>query len=172
MTAVNYVRMSPGAAVSAVPSHLASSVSQAIPYSYVAGLYQFVMSCHFGCGIACEIEGGARYWVEVGFWCVTFFALLGLVVVEAVQNSPCWRNMRRKEVFRACRESFVPGGPAKAACRESFVPGGPAKAACRESFVPGGWPVGQVRWRAGRIPVLGVRVCPGPTSRARTGTYI
>ena len=158
MTAVNYVRMSPGAAVSAVPSHLASSVSQAIPYSYVAGLYQFVMSCHFSCGIACEIEGGARYWVEVGFWCVTFFALLGLVVVEAVQNSPCWRKMRRKEVFRACRESFVPGGPAKAACRESFV--------------PGGWPVGQVRWRAGRIPVLGVRVCPGPTSRARNGTYI
>lgn len=144
MTAVNYVRMSPGAAVSAVPSHLASSVSQAIPYSHVAGLYQFVMSCHFGCGIACEIEGGARYWVEVGFWCVTFFALLGLVVVEAVQNSPCWRKMRRKEVFRACRESFVPGG----------------------------WPVGQVWWRAGRIPVLGVRVCPGPTSRARTGTYI
>lgn len=158
MTAVNYVRMSPGAAVSAVPSHLASSVSQAIPYSHVAGLYQFVLSCHFGCGIACEIEGGARYWVEVGFWCVTFFALLGLVVVEAVQNSPCWRKMCRKEVFRACRESFVPGGPAKAACRESFV--------------PGGWPVGQVRWRAGRIPVLGVRVCPGPTSRARTGTYI
>lgn len=158
MTAVNYVRMSPGAAVSVVPSHLASSVSQAIPYSHSTVLCQFVMSCHFGCGIVCEIGGGARYWVEVGCWCVTFFALLGLAVVEAVQNSPCWRKMRRKEVFRACWESFVPGGSAKAVCRESFV--------------PGGRPVGQVRWRAGRTPVLGMRVCPGPTSRARTGTYI
>ena len=29
---------------------------------------------------------------------------------------------RPKEVFRACRESFVPGGPDGAACWESFVP--------------------------------------------------
>ena len=49
---------------------------------------------------------------EVGCWCVTFFALLGLVVVEAVQNSPCWLKVGRKGVFRACRESFVPGGAA------------------------------------------------------------
>ena len=55
--------------------------------------------------------GRARYWGEVGCWCVTFFALLGLVVVEAVQNSPCWLKVGRKGVFRACRESFVPGDP-------------------------------------------------------------
>ena len=57
--------------------------------------------------------------------CVTFFALLGLVVVEAVQNSPCIRKMAQNRCFMACRESFVPVSPAGAACRESFVPGGP-----------------------------------------------
>ena len=57
---------------------------------------------------------------------MTFFALLGLVVVEAVQNSPCWLKVGRKGVFRACRESFVPGGPDGAACWESFVPGDPS----------------------------------------------
>ena len=89
--------------------------------------------------------GRARYWGEVGCWCVTFFALLGLVVVEAVQNSPCWRKMRRKGVFRACRESFVPGGPAKGASWESFIPGDPSGSVCWESFVPA--PAsGQVLW--------------------------
>ena len=44
--------------------------------------------------------------------------------------------MRRRGVFRACRESFVPGGAAGAACWESFVPVSPAGGACRESFVP------------------------------------
>ena len=66
--------------------------------------------------------GGERWWGEVGCWCVTFFSLLGLVVVEAVQNSPCWRKMRRKWVFRACRESFVPVERVRPVCRESFVP--------------------------------------------------
>ena len=80
--------------------------------------------------------GRARYWGEVGCWCVTFFALLGLVVVEAVQNSPCWLKVGRKGVFRACRESFVPGGPDGAACWESFVPGDPSGSVCWESFVP------------------------------------
>ena len=77
--------------------------------------------------------------------CVTFFALPGLVVVEAVQNSPCWLKVGRKGVFRACRESFVPGGPAGAVSGESFVPGGPSGAACWESFVPVG-PAGAACW--------------------------
>ena len=55
-------------------------------------------------------------------WCVTFFSLCGVLVVKAIQNSPCWRKMRRKWVFRACWESFVPVGLAEAASRESFVP--------------------------------------------------
>ena len=59
-------------------------------------------------------------------WCVTFFSLCGVLVVKAIQNSPCWRKMRRKWVFRACRESFVPVGLAEAASRESFVPGAAA----------------------------------------------
>ena len=70
-------------------------------------------------------------------WCVTFFSLCGLLVVKAIQNSPCWCKMRRKWVFRACWESFVPVGLVEAASRESFVPVQRARAACRESFVPG-----------------------------------
>ena len=87
---------------------------------------------------------------------MTFFALLGLVVVEAVQNSPCWLKVGRKGVFRACRESFVPGGPYEAACWESFVPVGPSGAVCWESFVPGG-PYGAACWES---------FVPAPASRA------
>ena len=87
---------------------------------------------------------------------MTFFALLGLVVVEAVQNSPCWLKVGRKGVFRACRESFVPGGPYEAACWESFVPVGPYGAVCWESFVPGG-PYGAACWES---------FVPAPASRA------
>ena len=58
--------------------------SHAIPREHHAGVCQFVMLRHLCCGIACEIGGGAPWWGEVGCWCVTFFALLGLVVVEAV----------------------------------------------------------------------------------------
>ena len=88
-------------------------------------------------------------------WCVTFFSLCGLLVVKAIQNSPCWCKMRRKWVFRACWESFVPVGLAEAASRESFVPTPAPRAVqsspcsgktgqkgrfrvCWESFVPVG----------------------------------
>ena len=106
--------------------------------------------------------GRARYWGEVGCWCVTFFALLGLVVVEAVQNSPCWLKVGRKGVFRACRESFVPGGPDGAACWESFVPA-PASRAVQSS------PCVACYWRerekilpaCGKWAEIGVFVCVG-----------
>ena len=88
-------------------------------------------------------------------WCVTFFSLCGLLVVKAIQNSPCWCKMRRKWVFRACWESFVPVGLVEAASRESFVPTPAPRAVqsspcsgktgqkgrfrvCWESFVPVG----------------------------------
>ena len=61
--------------------------------------------------IACEIWRGARYWGEVGCWCVTFFALLVLLVAETVQSSPCVRKAGQNRRFGVCWESFVPGGP-------------------------------------------------------------
>ena len=93
---------------------------------------------------------------------MTFFALLGLVVVEAVQNSPCWLKVGRKGVFRACRESFVPGGPYGAACWESFVPA-PASRAVQSS------PCVACYWRerekilpaCGKWAEIGVFVCAG-----------
>ena len=105
--------------------------------------------------------GRARYWGEVGCWCVTFFALLGLVVVEAVQNSPCWLKVGRKGVFRACRESFVPGGPDGAACWESFVPGDPSGSVCWESFVPV-----EASWRGARDRCESTVGTKGPAARA------
>ena len=96
--------------------------------------------------------GGERWWGEVGCWCVTFISLLGLVVVEAVQNSPCWRKVGRNRRFGACRESFVPVGLAEAASRESFVPG--AAAGLRAGRVlyryrPPGVRAGRVLYRVG-----------------------
>ena len=93
---------------------------------------------------------------------MTFFALLGLVVVEAVQNSPCWLKVGRKGVFRACWESFVPGGPYGAACWESFVPA-PASRAVQSS------PCVACYWRereeilpaCGKWAEIGVFVCAG-----------
>ena len=77
---------------------------------------------------------------EVGCWCVTFFALLGLVVVEAVQSSPCIRKMAQNRCFVACRESFVPVSPAGAACWESFVAGGWPIGVCWATFFAGQQP--------------------------------
>ena len=92
--------------------------------------------------------GRARYWGEVGCWCVTFFALLGLVVVEAVQNSPCWLKVGRKGVFRACRESFVPAPASRAVQSSPCV-------ACywreREKILPA----------CGKWAEIGVFVCAG-----------
>ena len=73
---------------------------------------------------------------EVGCWCVTFFALLGLLVAEAVQSSPCWRKMGRNQRFGAWWESFVPVGPVGGVCREVFLPVSPAEATSGDSFVP------------------------------------
>ena len=98
-------------------------------------------------------------------WCVTFFSLCGVLVVKAIQNSPCWRKMRRKWVFRACLESFVPVGLAEAASRESFVPT-PAPRAVQSSPCSVCWcgcerekvlpahekcPKNGGLWRAGRV---------------------
>ena len=71
-----------------------------------------------------------------GTACGIKFSLLGLLVAEAVQSSPCMRKVGRNRRFGARWESFVPGGPAKAACWESFIPGGPVGGVCRESFLP------------------------------------
>ena len=38
-----------------------------------------------------------------------FFSLLGLLVAEAVQSSPCMRKVGRNRRFGARWESFVPG---------------------------------------------------------------
>ena len=80
---------------------------------------------------------------EVGCWCVTFFALLDLLVVEAVQSSPCWRKMGENQRFGACWESFVSGGPPSRACWGSFVPGARPQG-CVRARVEGrrvrGWP--------------------------------
>ena len=112
-----------------------------------------------------------RCWGAVGCWCVTFFALLGLLVAETVQSSPCWRKMGRNRRFGACQASFVPGWPPSRARWESFVPGGPAKAARWESFVPGGSPsraAGRVLYRKRprmRDKVLPARVVGGGSGK-------
>ena len=72
--------------------------------------------------IACEIWRGARCWGAVGCWCAKLFALLVVLVAEAVQSSPCMRKVGRNRRFGACWESFVPGGPPSRARWESFVP--------------------------------------------------
>ena len=77
-----------------------------------------------------------RCWGAVGCWCVTFFALLGLLVAETVQSSPCWRKMGRNQRFGACWESLVPVGPVGGVCREVFLPVSPAEATSGDSFVP------------------------------------
>ena len=56
-----------------------------------------------------------------GTACGIKFSLLGLLVAEAVQSSPCMRKVGRNRRFGACWESFVPGGPSSRACWESFV---------------------------------------------------
>ena len=69
-------------------------------------------------------------------WCVTFFSLRGLLLVGAVQSSPCSGKTGQKGRFRVCWESFVPVGPARPMCRESFVPVGPPNWIRQASFVP------------------------------------
>jgi len=136
--------------------------SHAIPREHHAGVCQFVMLRHLCCGIACGIGGGERWWGEAGCWCVTFFALLGLVVVGAVENSPCLLKVGRKGVFRACGESFVPGDPSGSVCCESFVPA-PASRAVQSS------PCVACYWRerekilpaCGKWAEIGVFVCAG-----------
>ena len=53
------------------------------------------------------------------------FSLLGGVVVEPGENSPCALEMAGFWCFWACGESFVPVGPGDGCCGESFVPVGP-----------------------------------------------
>ena len=87
------------------------------------GIATFLGVVEISCNrITCGIGGGVCCWGEAGCWRVTFFSLLGLLVVEAVQNSPCWRKVGRNRRFGACRESFVPVERVRPVCRESFVP--------------------------------------------------
>ena len=80
-----------------------------------------------------------RDWGEVGCWCVTFFALLDLLVVEAVQSSPCWRKMGQNQRLGACWESFVSGGLTGSVRRENFVPVLPA-GVCTGRVLYRNWP--------------------------------
>ena len=73
---------------------------------------------------------------DAGGWCVTYFSLLVVWVVIAVQSSPCIRKMAQNRCYLLCRESFVPVSPARGVSWESFVPVRPARAASRSSFVP------------------------------------
>ena len=91
----------------------------------------------FCTGWACQGRLRGEFCTGSGTACGIKFSLLGLLVAEAVQSSPCMRKVGRNRRFGACWESFVPGGPPSRACWESFVPGGPPSQACWESFVPG-----------------------------------
>ena len=62
-----------------------------------------------------------EWWIGVGSG--RKFSLLGGVVLEAGENSPCSREMAGFRCFWACWESFVPVEPGGGCCWESFVPG-------------------------------------------------
>jgi len=105
----------------------------------IVGISTFLSVVEVSCNrIACGIGGGACCWGEAGCWRVTFFSLRGLLLVGAVQSSPCSGKTGQKGRFRVCWESFVPVGPARPMCRESFVPVGPPNWIRQESFVPVG----------------------------------
>ena len=151
----------------------------------IVGISTFLSVVEISCNrIACGIGGGACCWGEAGCWRVTFFSLRGLLLVGAVQSSPCSGKTGQKGRFRVCWESFVPVGPARPMCRESFVPVGPPNWIRQESFVPVGLaggvcresfvPVGPPNWirQESFVPVgLAGGVCresfvPAPAPRA------
>ena len=105
--------------------------------SFVPGGPPSRLRGEFCTGWAAEPGVLGEFCTGSGTACGIKFSLLGLLVAEAVKSSPCMRKVGRNRRFGARWESFVPGGPAKAACWESFVPGGPPSQACWESFVPG-----------------------------------
>ena len=74
-----------------------------------------------GDGCCWESFVPGEWWIGVGSG--KKFSLLGGVVVEPGENSPCSREMAGFRCFWACWESFVPVGPAGGCCGESFVPG-------------------------------------------------
>ena len=92
----------------------------------IVGIATFLGVVEISCNrIACGIGGGVCCWGEAGCWRVTFFSLRGLLLVGAVQSSPCSGKTGQKGRFRVCWESFVPVGPPNWIRRESFVPGPP-----------------------------------------------
>ena len=93
-----------------------------------------------GGGCCWESFVPGEWWIGVGSG--RKFSLLGGVVLEAGENSPCVLEMAGFRCFWACRESFVPVGPGGGCCWESFVPVEPGGGCCWESFVPGEWWIG------------------------------
>ena len=75
----------------------------------------------FYTGWAAEPGSLGEFCTGSGTACGIKFSLLGLLVAEAVQSSPCMRKVGRNWRFGARWESFVPGGPSSRACWESFV---------------------------------------------------
>ena len=116
-----------------------------------------------GGGCCWESFVPGEWWIGVGSG--RKFSLLGCVVVEPGENSPCSREMAGFRCFWACWESFVPVGPGGGCCWESFVPVEPGGGCCWESFVPGEWWIGvgsgrkfSLLARNGRISlIVGVR---------------
>ena len=66
-----------------------------------------------GGGCCWESFVPGEWWIGVGSG--RKFSLLGGVVVEPGENSPCSREMAGFRCFWACRESFVPVGPVRGA---------------------------------------------------------
>ena len=80
-----------------------------------------------GGGCCWESFVPGEWWIGVGSG--RKFSLLGGVVVEPGENSPCSREMAGFRCFWACWESFVPVGPGGGCCGKSFVPVGPVRGA-------------------------------------------
>ena len=80
-----------------------------------------------GGGCCWESFVPGEWWIGVGSG--RKFSLLGCVVVEPGESSPCALEMAGFWCFWACWESFVPVGPGGGCCRESFVPVGPVRGA-------------------------------------------
>ena len=75
----------------------------------------------FCTGWACQSRLLGEFCTGSGSACGIKFSLLGLLVAEAVQSSPCARKVGRNQRFGACRESFVPVDSVEPGSRASFV---------------------------------------------------
>ncbi len=104
------------------------------------------------CGLLCCCVCYSRIQLVFG----TKFALRGLLVVTAVESSPCVGKTCQIGPFWASRASFVPHMRCEGVCRASFIPEVGSCDSCRASFVPQ-WPgmvlVGRVLSRRGAVRV-------------------